>query len=91
TARLTITSPQHGDHYQIPPGVEGRYATIALRAAGAPAGAPVRWMLDGHPVTAGRWTLVPGRHRVRAISGGMTDEVEITVSAAGQAPRRDAT
>ncbi|MBP6670895.1 MAG: penicillin-binding protein 1C [Gemmatimonadales bacterium] len=83
TARLTITSPQHGDHYQIPPGVEGRYATIPFRAAGVPAGAPLRWLLDGRPVAAGRWTLVPGRHRVRAVAGALSDEVEITVAAAG--------
>ncbi len=84
TARLTITSPQEGDHYQIPPGVEGRYATIAFRAAGIPAGAPLRWLLDGRPVAAGRWTLAPGRHRVRAEAGAMVDEVEITVTAPGR-------
>ncbi len=80
TARLTITSPRHGDHYDIPPGVEERYATIALRAAGVPPGRVLRWWLDGRPVPADRWVLVPGRHRVRAAAGEVSDEVEITVS-----------
>ena len=80
TARLTITSPRAGDHYEIPPGVDGRYATLALRAAGVPPGTAVRWTLDGTPVTATRWVLAPGRHRVRAVAGEMSDEVESTVS-----------
>ena len=80
TARLTITSPQAGDHDEIPPGVDGRYATLAFRAAGVPPGAAVRWTLDGRPVAATRWVLAPGRHRVRAVAGQMSDEVEITVS-----------
>ncbi len=80
TARLTITSPQQGDHYEIPPGVDGRYATLAFRAAGVPRGAALRWTLDGRPVPATRWVLAPGRHRVRAVAGELSDEVEITVS-----------
>ena len=35
---LHILSPQDGDKYRIPPGVEARYATIALRAAGGAVG-----------------------------------------------------
>ncbi len=79
TARLTITSPASGDHYEIPPGVEARYATIAFRAAGVPAGAAARWELDGRPVPAARWALVPGRHRISVQAGGQRDEVVITV------------
>jgi len=75
--RFTITSPADGDQYQIPPGVEGRYATIALRAAGA--SRPVRWTVDGRPITEPRWRLVPGRHRIRASAGSASDEVSITV------------
>ena len=41
-AGFRIVSPLEGDRYQVPPGVEARYATIALRAAGAPGDAPVR-------------------------------------------------
>jgi hypothetical protein len=78
-ARLTIVSPADGDRYQIPPGVESRYATIALRAAGAPAGHAVRWSVDGRATTSDRWALVPGRHRVQAIAGGLRAEVEIVV------------
>lgn len=77
--RLTITSPENGDRYQIPPGVEGRYATIALRATGAPTGQPLRWYVDGHPVPEARWAIQPGRHRVRAQAGTQVDEVEVRV------------
>jgi hypothetical protein len=77
--RLTITSPENGDRYQIPPGVEGRYATIALRAAGAPSGKPLLWFVDGHPVANARWAIQPGRHRVRAEAGAASDEVEVQV------------
>lgn len=77
--RLQITSPAQGDVYRIPPGVERRYATIALRATGAPAGRRVRWFVDGQPAGEDRWRLVPGRHRLRAEAGTMTDEVEFVV------------
>jgi penicillin-binding protein 1C len=77
--RLTITSPENGDHYRIPPGVEARYATIALRATGAPSGERLRWFVDGRPVSDGRWAIQPGRHRVRAQSGTLSDEVEVQV------------
>jgi hypothetical protein len=50
----------------VPPGTDPRYATIALRAAGAAPGETVRWRVDGRPVPGGRWTLVPGRHVVTA-------------------------
>jgi len=76
---LRISSPAQGDVYRIPPGVEGRYATIALRAVGAPAGGRVRWFMDGQPARGDRWGLVPGRHRLRVEAGPMTDEVEFVV------------
>jgi penicillin-binding protein 1C len=81
-SRLTITSPERGDRYRIPPGVDGRYATIALRATGAPAGVLIRWRVDGRVVSGGRWALVPGRHRLRAEAGVLADEVEIEVEGA---------
>jgi penicillin-binding protein 1C len=74
---FAITSPADGDHYRVPPGVEGRYATIALRAAGSPH--PVRWYVDDQPVGHPRWPLLPGRHRIRATTGTSSDEVTITV------------
>ena len=77
--RLTITSPERGDRYRIPPGVDARYATIALRATGAPAGARMRWLVDGSAVAGGRWMLVPGRHRLRVEAGSAADEVDIEV------------
>ena len=61
-----IVSPRDGDRYAAPPGVPAEYATVALRAAGAPAGAAVEWTVDGAPVAGGRLRLVPGRHTVRA-------------------------
>jgi len=64
--------------YRAPPGVESRYATIALRVAGAREGASVRWTVDGVPHAAGRWSLRPGRHRFRAITTA-NDFAEVTV------------
>jgi len=77
--RFQITSPEQGDYYRIPPGVDARYATIALRAAGAPGGRRVHWFVDGKPAAAGRWSLVAGRHKLRAEAGPLSDEVEFVV------------
>jgi len=75
-----IVSPQHGDRYQVPPGVDPRYATIALRAAGAPEDAPVRWWVDGRPTHAERWQLRPGAHAFRAVArSGRVAEASIEV------------
>lgn len=74
-----ITSPQSGDRYRIPPGVEGRYATVGLRAAGGSGGA-VRWTVDGKSVSGSRWPLAVGQHRVRAEGAtGESAEVHIDV------------
>lgn len=75
-----IVSPQDGDRYQIPPGMEARYATIPLRAAGEPRDQPVRWTIDGSPTGATRWLLRAGTHEVRAISAsGRSAQVTIEV------------
>ena len=74
-----IVSPREGDVYRLSPGVEARYATVALRAAGGSRGAGVRWTVDGAPHREGRWTLRPGRHRFRAVSTA-GDSAEVTVS-----------
>jgi membrane carboxypeptidase/penicillin-binding protein PbpC len=76
-ARLVILSPQQDDHYRIPPGVEPRYVSIALRATGA--GAPIRWYVDGRSVATARWMLRPGRHEIRAEAGNTRAAVNITV------------
>ncbi|HKU62737.1 MAG TPA: penicillin-binding protein 1C [Gemmatimonadales bacterium] len=79
TDRFQIVSPQDGDRYRIPPGADPRYATIALRAAG-PGTAGARWWVDGARFVGGRWMLVPGSHRIRALgAGGQHAEVSITV------------
>ncbi len=74
-----ITSPEQGDHYRIPPGVDSRYATIGLRASGGTGSGRVVWFADGRPVAAERWPLIPGEHRLRAVAGRESDEVVITV------------
>lgn len=76
--RFQITSPANNDVYRIPPGVDLRYSTIALRASGA-AGARVRWYVDGKPTAGDRWQLVPGRHTLRAEVGSLRDEVRFEV------------
>ncbi len=75
-----IISPRNGDHYRVPPGVDPRYATLALRAAGGPGGEAVRWYVDGLSVRESRWALVPGNHVVRAqTTAGEADEIRIDV------------
>jgi hypothetical protein len=75
-----ILSPQEGDVYRVPAGVEARYATLALRAAGGMAGRGVRWTVDGRPQRSSRWALVQGTHLVRAVDGaGTAAEVRVVV------------
>jgi penicillin-binding protein 1C len=79
-AGFRILSPQAGDVYRVPAGVEARYATVALRAAGESGGRPVRWFVDGRPYRGARWVLQPGRHTIRALDGaGLTAEVGVAV------------
>ena len=76
-----ILSPLDGDRYQVPPGVDARYATIALRAAGASPG-DVRWFVDGRRAEGTRWPLAAGAHTIRAVSThGDTAAVRIEVRA----------
>jgi penicillin-binding protein 1C len=75
-----ILSPQEGDVYRVPAGVDARYATLALRAAGGVAGRGVRWTVDGHPQHSSRWPLEPGTHLIRAVDGaGTVVEVRVAV------------
>jgi penicillin-binding protein 1C len=77
--RFRIASPQNGDRYQLPPGVDARYATIALRAEGADA-ASVRWFVDGKQTRAHRLPLVAGTHVIRAsASAAESDEIRVTI------------
>jgi len=78
-AVLTISSPQDGDRYRMPPGVDARFATIALRASGVEPAARVRWYVDGVRVGGGRWAPAPGRHEIRAESGAESAVATITV------------
>jgi penicillin-binding protein 1C len=74
-----IVSPVDGDRYALPTGIEARYATIALRAAGA-RGDSVRWFVDGRRFERHRWPLTPGEHVIRAVADrGATASVTITV------------
>ncbi|MBA2685931.1 MAG: penicillin-binding protein 1C [Gemmatimonadaceae bacterium] len=74
-----ISSPRNGDRYGVPPGVEARFATIALRAEGADA-RTVHWFVDGRPTSANRLALVAGTHVIRAsASGAQSDEVRVAV------------
>lgn len=78
--RLRIVSPLDGDEYEVPPGVDPRYATLALRAAGEPGDDPVRWTVDGRPVGGPRWRLRPGTHTIRAVgASGRSADVTIQV------------
>ena len=75
-----ITSPQDGDSYGVPVGVNGRYATLALRAAGGSSELGVRWFVDGRETRDSRWQLTPGTHTIRAETPrGERAEVRIEV------------
>ena len=76
---VAIISPKAGDHYRVPPGVEPRFASIALRASGG--GGSVRWYVDGVAIRNGRWPLRAGQHEVLAVAGAARDSVIITVEA----------
>ena len=79
TAEFRIVSPQSGDLYRIPPGVESRYATLGLKAAGGRSG-EVRWLVDGQPLSGSRWVLASGRHQIRAMArSGESATVSIEV------------
>jgi hypothetical protein len=79
-AAFRIVSPLEGDRYQIPPDVDPRYATIALRAEGALGDGAVRWWMDGARVPGGRWRLRSGAHTIRAMAAsGRVAEVRFEV------------
>lgn len=76
-----IVSPANGDRYQVPPGVEGRYATIALRTSGGSGDSHVRWTVNGRLFSKSRWTLMPGINRFVAWSSkGERDSAEVVVA-----------
>jgi penicillin-binding protein 1C len=80
-APFHITSPAEGDRLSVPPGVDRRYATIALRTSGGRL-EPVAWTINGRPIRGGRWTLEPGRFMLKATTrGGQMDSVRIEVTA----------
>ncbi|MFL5560095.1 MAG: penicillin-binding protein 1C [Gemmatimonadaceae bacterium] len=77
-AGFRIVSPLDGDRYSVPPSVDPRYSTIALRATGETS--RVRWSVDGKPFAADRLPLIPGGHLIRATSNGIEREVRIVVA-----------
>ncbi len=84
-AQFQIVSPRAGDRYEIPPGMDSRYATIALRASTMRGDGAIRWFVDGRRVFESRWALQPGAHVVRAVTAsGASDETRIEVTS----PRR---
>lgn len=75
-----ITSPASGDRYQVPPGVEARYATLALRTAGGNGKGRVQWTVNGEPYADSRWALRLGTNTFVARSpGGERDSVTVEV------------
>jgi hypothetical protein len=77
-AGFRITSPRNGDKLRFVPGVDRAYATVALRAAGAPA-QDLKWFVDGKAFAGSRWPIEPGVHRLRAVSPLGSDEVAVEV------------
>jgi penicillin-binding protein 1C len=78
-SRFHVASPADGDRYAIPAGVDARYSTIPLHAAG-PGATDVRWSVDGKPYVGERWPLSLGRHVISARSAhGETAQSRIDV------------
>jgi penicillin-binding protein 1C len=78
--QFRILSPQPGDVYRVPAGVQTRYATVALRASGGASDRGLRWFVDGRPHASARWAIAPGRHRIGAVdAAGDSAEVSVTV------------
>jgi penicillin-binding protein 1C len=83
-ASFRILSPVDGDRYAIPSGVDSRYATIALRAAGVQVAREVRWSVDGAAYTKERWPLSTGEHVIEAMAPtGERAKVRIVVEGGG--------
>ena len=76
-SQLRIVSPRDGDSFAVPPGIDSRYSTVGLVAAG---GSAVRWTVDGQQVAAPRLRLTPGTHTIEASdAAGQRDEITIRV------------
>lgn len=73
-----ILSPLEGDVYEIPVGMQARYATIPLIATDGAGG--IRWSINGRPVHGTRWQLAPGSHTIHATwANGTVDSVRVEV------------
>ena len=79
-AEFRITSPMNGDTYAVPPGVDRRYATVALRASGGRRAVAVHWTVNGNRVVTPRLELVRGTHLIVARTAtGDRDSVTVQV------------
>jgi penicillin-binding protein 1C len=89
--RPRIVAPRDGDRFELPPGVDARYATIPLAAT---PGDGVSWRIDGRPFAGARWTPQPGTHVITAEwPAGATHSVTVVVlpvPGPGQQVRRSA-
>jgi penicillin-binding protein 1C len=83
STRPRIVTPLDGDRYELPPGVDARFATIPLAAMPA---AGVTWRIDGHRFGGARWTPQPGTHVITAAwPDGRADSVVVVIeSVAGR-------
>jgi penicillin-binding protein 1C len=73
SAGLEIVYPPDGAHFMLDPGRPPAQQRPPLRAI--PAGAPVRWTVDGLPPEA--WSPAAGRHLIKAVLGDRERQVSI--------------
>jgi hypothetical protein len=79
-AEQRILAPVDGDEYEQAPGVDARYATLALSATPDARGRQPAWYVDGRPHREARWRIEPGQHVIRAVwQGGGADSVRVVV------------
>ena len=75
-ATPTILSPRSGDVYEVPPTVDGRYATVSL--VGSADGA--EWSINDQRHQGVRWRIRPGDHWIKATwPSGVRDSVWVRV------------
>ena len=85
---VRIAQPVSGVVVALDPDIPPAHQRVQLVASAAPAGARLRWRLNGQPLAEGAlhaWPPSPGRHRLQLtdVQGALLDEVRLEVRGAG--------
>lgn len=85
---VRIIQPAHGAIVALDPDIPPAHQRVQLVASPVPAGARLRWRLDGALLGEGAqraWQPWPGRHRLQLTDGKgqVLDEIRLEVRGAG--------